>query len=250
MNIKITSPKIQTMAIVQSSSHQKLIKHEPRIHSGSRRSNDIKLTKYEHACFTLETAGEVLVVDPGTYTSDFVVTDIIAAVVITHEHADHFDPDLLATIFTKNPNAVLVSLQGIIDRLPEYKSKAVSPGDTIDIGPFTLRFFGGKHALIHSSMPAIDNIGVLINNTVYYPGDSFTLPNTPIDVLALPVGAPWLKMSESMDFLAAIKPLLVFPTHDAVLSDIGKALPDHLLPAIAKKVGAQYKRIDGTSITV
>ena len=210
----------------------------------------MKLTKYEHACFTLETANKTLVVDPGNYTSDFVVTDTIVAVIVTHEHADHFDPDWLTTIFTKNPNAVLVTLQSIIDKLPGHKSKAVSSGDTVDIGPFTLKFFGDKHALIHSSMPAIDNIGVLINNTVYYPGDSFTLPNTPIDVLALPVAAPWLKMSESMDFLTAIKPLLVFPTHDAILSDLGKALPDHLLPAIAQKVGAQYKRIDGTSITV
>ena len=124
------------------------------------------------------------------------------------------------------------------------------PGDKVDIGPFRLRFFGGKHALIHVSLPLIDNLGVLINDTVYYPGDSFTLPNTPVDVLALPVGAPWLKLSETMDFLAAIKPLLAFPTHDAVLSDIGKALPDNLLPAIAEKVGAEYKRIDGLSITV
>jgi len=210
----------------------------------------MKLTKYEHACFTLETANETLVVDPGTYTSDFVVTDTIVVVVVTHEHPDHFDPSLLTTIFTKNPNAVLVTLQSIIDKLPGHKSKAISPGDTVDIGPFTLKFFGDKHALIHSSMPAIDNIGVLINNTVYYPGDSFALPLTPIDVLALPVAAPWLKMSESMDFLTAIKPLLAFPTHDAVLSDLGKALPDYLLPAFAQKVGAQYKRIDGTSITV
>jgi len=210
----------------------------------------MKLTKYEHACFTLETAGEVLVVDPGSFTNDFVVTDNIAAIVVTHEHADHFNPDKLAAIYAKNPNAVFVSLPAIVDKLPGHKSHAVRPGDKVDIGPFRLRFFGGKHALIHVSLPLIDNLGVLINETVYYPGDSFTLPNTPVDVLALPVGAPWLKLSETMDFLTAIKPLLVFPTHDAVLSDIGKALPDNLLPAIAEKVGAEYKRIDGLSITV
>lgn len=210
----------------------------------------MKLTKYEHACFTLEMAGEVLVVDPGSYTDDFVVTDNIAAIVVTHEHDDHFDPDRLAAIYAKNPNAVFVSLPDIVDKLPGHKSHAVRPGDKVDIGPFRLKFFGDKHALIHLSLPLIDNLGVLINDTVYYPGDSFTLPNTPVDVLALPVGAPWLKLSETMDFLTAIKPLLVFPTHDAVLSDIGKALPDNLLPAIAEKVGAEYKRIDGLSITV
>ena len=210
----------------------------------------MKLTKYEHACFTLEAAGEILVIDPGSFTDDFVVTDNITAIVVTHEHADHFDPDQLAAIFAKNPNAVLVSLPSIVDKLPGHKSQAVHPGDKVDIGPFRLKFFGGKHALIHVSLPLIDNLGVLVNDTVYYPGDSFTLPNTPIDVLALPVGAPWLKLSETMDFLTAIKPLLVFPTHDAVLSDIGKALPDNLLPTVAEKVGAEYKRIDGLSITV
>jgi L-ascorbate metabolism protein UlaG (beta-lactamase superfamily) len=210
----------------------------------------MQLTKYEHACFTLETAGETLVVDPGKFTTDFVVTDTIAAIVITHEHADHFDPELLEKIFKKNPNAVVVSLQSIINKLPGHKSKAVVAGDKIEIGPFRMRFYGSKHAMIHSSMPLIDNIGVFVNDTVYYPGDSFTLPNTPVDVLALPVGAPWLKMSECMDFLAAVKPLLAFPTHDAVLSVIGKSLPDHILPIVASKIGSEYKRIDGTSIIV
>ncbi len=210
----------------------------------------MKLTKYEHACFTLETAGEILVVDPGNFTTDFVITDNIAAIVVTHEHADHFDSDTLLAIFNKNPNAVLVALPGVVDKLPGHKSRAVRSGDKIEIGPFGLKFFGGSHALIHSTLPLVDNLGVLINETVYYPGDSFTLPNTPVDVLALPVGAPWLKMSETMDFLTTIKPLLVFPTHDAILSDLGKALCDHLLPVIAKGVGAEYKRIDGLSITV
>lgn len=210
----------------------------------------MKLTKYEHACFTLETAGEVLVVDPGTFSKNFVVTNNIAVIVVTHEHTDHFDPATLEAIFDKNPNAVLVSLSSVVEKMPDHKSSAVRPGDKLEIGPFVLKFFGGKYALIHATIPLIDNLGVLINDTVYYPGDSFTLPNTPVDVLALPVGAPWLKLSEAMDFLTATKPLLAFPTHDAVLSDIGKSLPDYLLPTIAKKVGAEYKRIDGLSITV
>lgn len=211
----------------------------------------MKLTKYEHACFTLETAGEILVVDPGNFTSDFVVTDNIAAIVVTHEHADHFDKDMLARIFEHNPNAVLLSLPHIVDSVPEsYQSKTMLPGDKIQVGAFDLRFFGGQHALAHVSMPVVDNLGVLINDTVYYPGDSFTLPNVPVDVLALPVGAPWLKIGEVIDFLTALKPLLAFPTHDAVLSDSGKSIPDAVLPVAAKKINAEYRRIDGTTIVV
>lgn len=208
----------------------------------------MKLTKYEHACFTLELAEQILVVDPGSYTEDFSATDNIAVVVITHDHEDHFYQATLNDIFAKNPSAVLVSLPGITNQMPDVIAKPVTAGDSIDIGPFTMEFFGGTHTPIHESIPSIENIGVLINDTVYYPGDSFALPKKPVDVLALPVGGPWLKMSESIDFLTAIKPLLTFPTHDAVLSNIGKALPDAILPVFAEKIGTAYKRIDGASI--
>lgn len=210
----------------------------------------MKLTKYKHACFTVEQAGQVLVVDPGEWSEDFIASNNIAAIVITHEHADHFDPDTLATIFDKNPNSILISLPAIVDSMPNHKSQAVQPGDKIEIGPFRLEFFGGKHAVIHDTIPIIDNIGVFINETVYYPGDSFALPNKPVDVLALPVGAPWLKISETIDFLATVKPLFAFPTHDAVLSDAGKSIADGRLPTIAQQFKGEYKRIDGTTIEV
>lgn len=210
----------------------------------------MRLKKYEHACFTVEDAGQVLVVDPGNLTNDFVVSDNIVAVVITHEHGDHFSPDLLAVIYDKNPNSILISLPEIIDKMPDHKSKAVKAGDKVDVGPFTLEFFGGKHALIHDSLAIIDNIGVLVNESVYYPGDSFALTNRPIDVLALPSSAPWLKISESIDFLVATKPMLAFPTHDAILSDAGKQIVDRVLSKAAENHTIAYNRIDGTEINI
>lgn len=210
----------------------------------------MKITKYEHACFTVEIDNQLLVVDPGIWTTDFVVPSNVTAIVITHEHFDHFNPDILAEIFDKNPDSTLVSLISIIEKMPDHKSQAVQSGDTVKMGPFDLAFFGGNHAVIHNSMPVIDNLGVLINDTIYYPGDSFTVPGSPVAVLAIPVGAPWLKMGETMDFLSAVKPGFAFPTHDAVLSQIGKDLVDSRLLDIAKNDGGDYKRIDGTSIEV
>lgn len=210
----------------------------------------MKLTKYEHACFTVEDAGKLLVVDPGGWTTDFTVTNNIAAIVITHEHADHFDPDILAKIYGKNPNSVLISLESIIKKMPDHATKAVKPGDKVTIGPFNLEFFGGKHALIHDTYPIIGNIGVMINDTVYYPGDSFTLPNKPVDVLAIPAAAPWLKISESIDFLNTIKPLLVFPTHDAILSEPGQQMIDRMLSQTAESSTVAYERINGKTIEV
>lgn len=210
----------------------------------------MKLTKYEHACFTLEKDGQVLVIDPGVFTKDFVVTDNIIGIVITHEHPDHFDPHMLAAIYDKNPNSLLISTDEVVKKMVDRTSHVALPGETLNVGPFALMFFGGKHAIIHDTLPIIDNFGVLVNEDVYFPGDSFALPNRPVDTLALPVGAPWLKISEAMDFFVNVKPQLAFPTHDAIFSDIGKNLVDGRMKAVAEDLGTEYRRIDGQAIEV
>jgi L-ascorbate metabolism protein UlaG (beta-lactamase superfamily) len=204
----------------------------------------MKLTKYEHACFTLEKDGKLLVVDPGAYTTDLPALDSVAAIVVTHEHADHFDVNALGAIIGRNPDAVVYAHADIArqfgDTLPHT---AVATGQKLTVGPFTLEFFGSEHAVIHPNIPMVANLGVMVNDSLYYPGDSFTIPDKPVTTLALPTAAPWLKMSETFDFLMDIKPKLVFPTHDAISSDAGKGLADTMTPMFAEKIGATYQRL-------
>ena len=47
----------------------------------------------------------------------------------------------------------------------------------------------------------------------------------------LPVAAPWLKVSETVEFAHSILPRLSLPIHDAILSAEGKALVDSILTA-------------------
>ncbi len=205
----------------------------------------MKLTKYEHACFTVEKEGKLLVVDPGVFTSDLPALDSVVAIVITHEHPDHFDMTALSALVARNPDAMIYAHGDIIRTIANaLPSTAVDIGEVTEIGPFKLEFFGGRHAIIHPDMPVVANLAVMVNDSLYYPGDSFTLPNRPVDTLALPTAAPWLKMSEAFDFLIAVKPRLAFPTHDAIASDTGKGLADRMTPPFADKVGASYQRID------
>jgi L-ascorbate metabolism protein UlaG (beta-lactamase superfamily) len=204
----------------------------------------MKITKYEHACFTVEKDDQILVVDPGVFTTDFIAPENVVGIVITHEHSDHFDHEQLAAIIDKNPDAVIVGHEAITSNVEVFETRAVKAGDKIAVGEFELEFFGGEHALIHESMPRIANLGVMINDLLYYPGDSFTLPTKPVDTLAIPASAPWMKMSEAMDFLAAVRPRLAFPTHDAILSNTGKELSDRLLGNIAAAHDSEYKRLE------
>lgn len=203
----------------------------------------MKLTKYEHACFTIEKDDQLLVVDPGGFTTDFMPPTNVVAIVITHEHGDHLDHTRLAAIIDQNPTAIIVAHPSVTTHIESFQTRSVLPGDHSTVGVFDLTFYGGDHAVIHPDIPVVANLGVLINERVYYPGDSFTRPNVPVDVLALPIGAPWLKLSEAVDFIREVKPCLAFPTHDAVLSDTGKDLADRILPQLLEKHDIVYQRI-------
>lgn len=203
----------------------------------------MKLTKYEHACFTVEKDGQILVVDPGEYTTDFVAPEHIACVVITHQHADHFDSEHLADIFAKNDDVLVLGPADAIDKVEIENKRVVEPGEKVTVGPFDLEFFGGVHALIHESIPRVQNIGVLINDLIYYPGDSLDTPDRAVDTLVVPAAAPWMKIGEGMDFLTAIRPRLALPTHDAIYSDAGRELADRLLGMTAESVGTEYQRL-------
>jgi len=204
----------------------------------------MKLTKYEHACFTVQKNMQLLVVDPGGLSVDFLAPPNVVGIVITHEHGDHFDPKQIAGIMDKNPDAIIVGPKSVTSHIETFTSKTIEPGDKLTIGMFQLEFFGGKHAEIHRTIPIIPNVGVLINDLIYYGGDSYTLPKRPVDTLAVPAGAPWLKIGEAMDYMSAVNPRFAFPTHDAVLSDTGKEFADGLLSGFAERYGIEYMRLE------
>lgn len=206
----------------------------------------MKLTKYQHACFTVEKDGRLLVIDPGNFSTDFIAPDHVDAIVVTHQHPDHFDHNYIADIIDKNPDAIIIGPQAVTSQIEAFESRSAAADDMIAIGPFNLEFFGGEHTLIHESIPKIANLGVMIDDLLYYPGDSFTLPGKPVDTLALPAAAPWMKIGDAMDFLRSVQPRLAFPTHDAILSDIGKALVDGIFNPLAKENSIQYRRLDDT----
>lgn len=201
----------------------------------------MKLTMYEHACVALEEQGKRLVIDPGAFSMPNIaeLTDVIA-IVITHTHFDHIDDARVRQILSGNPNAVVFSTAETAANHPNVPITAVTPGQRVTVGPFSLTFTGGEHAVIHPSMPRFQNVGVIINDgAVYYPGDSFVLADQPVKTLLVPAAGPWMRVSEAMDFLAAIKPERAIPTHDAILSEQGKTIYDSWLSS----VGVAYQRL-------
>ena len=201
----------------------------------------MRLTKFEHAALLLEESGKKLFVDPGSFTSPLTDTGGTAAVVITHEHADHWTPDQLKRVLDLNPEVPIFAPEGVAVAAEGFAITVVHAGDTVEAGPFRLRFFGGRHAVIHTSIPIVDNLGVLINDVLYYPGDSFTIPDdVEVEVLAVPAGAPWLKIAETMDYVLAVNPKRSFPTHEMVLARAGKDMANGRIKWATEQGGGEF----------
>ena len=210
----------------------------------------MKVTKYEHATLVVSIGDDTLVIDPGMFLSavDF---GNVAAVVITHEHGDHWTPDQLGRILEKNPDAVVYGPAGVTAAASGFDVVTVKAGDVIEAGPFTLKFFGDKHAVIHESIPVPDNVGVLVNDELYYPGDSFTVPDVEVGTLAAPIGAPWLKVGEAIDFVLAVKPKHALYAHDMTLSAAGKKMHADRLQWATEKNGGEFHPLEvGESLDV
>lgn len=211
----------------------------------------MNVTKYEHACLVVSKESAKLVIDPGSFLATLPDVSNVVAVVITHEHADHYSADRVRDIVDANPDVRILGPQGVADiaAADGFTVEVVANGDHLAIEPFHLSFHGGRHNEIHSSIPLIDNVGVFVDETLYYGGDSYTGPDAPVPLLAAPVGAPWLKIGEAMDYVLDVAPSRAFPIHDMTLSVAGKELGNARLAWATEQAGGVYQVLEpGESI--
>lgn len=205
----------------------------------------MRVTKYEHAALRIDQGGDTLLIDPGSFTTPFDDLSNVVGVVITHEHPDHWTPEHLDRILRAAPGTPIFAPAGVAAIAADYEITVVAPGDTRTAGGFALRFFGGDHAVIHSSLPLVQNVGVLVDDVLYYPGDSYAVPDgVEVDTLAAPAGAPWLKIGEAMDFVLAVKPRRAFGVHDMTLSVIGRNMHRQRLQWATEQNGGEFFELD------
>ena len=158
--------------------------------------------------------------DPGSYTIEAQeqVTGL-DAIVITHEHQDHFHSASVQALLAKNPQAVVVTNAAVGKLLQALGIPHVQVGDTqsTDIRGVKIEGFGKEHAVVYGDLGKCENTGYFVADRFYFPGDNFYIPGKKVDVLALPVAGPWMKLSEMVDFAKAINARTAFGVHDGIV---------------------------------
>ncbi|MER5645646.1 MBL fold metallo-hydrolase [Streptosporangium sp. NPDC002524] len=212
----------------------------------------MRLTKFGHACVRLEKDDSALVIDPGSFSEESAL-DGARAVLITHEHFDHVDADRLRRAAGANPSLEIWTNEGVAAALADVPAKiqVVWHGDTFDTAGFGVRVVGEWHAPNHPDMPIVRNVGFLVDEEVFYPGDAFTPPGVEVPTLLVPTNAPWMKASEMVEYLRQVRPARAFSTHDGLLNDIGLRLIDMWLETESDKQKADMRRLKpGESVTL
>ncbi|MET7861460.1 MBL fold metallo-hydrolase [Streptomyces sp. NPDC005318] len=185
----------------------------------------MQLIKHAHACVSLVKDGGRIVIDPGTFTPD--AKEVVAAadaVLITHEHFDHFDEDLIARALDARPGLRVYGPARVVGRWAARRGQviAVADGDGLDVAGFDVAVSGDLHAAIHRDIPRVANVGYLVDGRVYHPGDAYHVPPAPVDTLLLPTSGPWTQLGQAADYVREVAPHRLVQIHEIMLSRTGQ----------------------------
>jgi L-ascorbate metabolism protein UlaG (beta-lactamase superfamily) len=192
------------------------------------RLDDVRITHIGHSCLLVETGGARILTDPGAFSDGFEEFTGLDAIAVTHQHIDHLDTARLPALLAANPQAVVLAEPETAAILGQagVPVKALTLEEPVQIAEATLTALGGVHAEIHADLALIGNVGLKITApgdiSFFHPGDSYGALPTDIDLLGLPLNAPWAKFSETVNFVRAISPGRLFPIHDGLLQPTGR----------------------------
>ncbi len=196
----------------------------------------MRLTSFGHSCLLVEVADLRVLLDPGTFSSGFEQLRDLDAVLVTHQHPDHCDPDRFAPLVEANPGARVLLETQTADKLRDgglrRDVETLTSGTDVTLesrgSALTVSPVGQRHAIIHADIPRIDNTGVVLRAdgepSFFHPGDALDAEPGDVDLLGVPLNAPWCAMKETIEFVRRIGAPRFVPIHDGLLAENGREL--------------------------
>ncbi|SPF69276.1 Beta-lactamase superfamily domain [Propionibacterium ruminifibrarum] len=188
----------------------------------------MQITRFGHSCLLVETGHARILVDPGNYSDGWTDLGGLDAVFVTHRHPDHVDPARFPGFVADRPGLAVYAEAGVLADVATPGGVALEAGRQVAVKDVRVTAVGGRHAVIHPEIPRIGNVGLVFaapgEPVLFHPGDEIDTAPRDVDVLAVPMMAPWSKVSETVEFVRAVGARFVIPIHDGLLNDRGFAL--------------------------
>lgn len=208
----------------------------------------MKITKFAHCSLLVDTGSTRILFDPGIYSGELDGATELDAIIITHQHSDHLDINKLKLVMAQNEQLKIITHDGPSEILRDASidHELLQPDQETVVGDSQIQAFEAPHQSIYQDQGLVENLGFIIDDFCFA-GDSLHLPppGKSVKVLALPVVAPWLKISEAIDFAIKVKPKFCIPVHDGFLNTGGpfydwpkKVLPTENIEFISLDDGA------------
>lgn len=189
----------------------------------------MKITKLGHSCVLVETPDRVGLFDPGVW-ADRVLIDAVQHVdriIYTHEHADHFDIDILKSLIAKFPDAHVICNAEIQKLIETTRLQVIVRPES----QCAVKFTSPHEQLPVPGAVAPAENGYHFKELFTHPGDSQSFTETK-KVLAMPFIGPWGKTGDSIAKVLELKPEYVLPIHDWHYTQEAKQWLQGLLEAV------------------
>ncbi len=206
----------------------------------------MKIKKLGHCCLIIEINGKRIMTDPGSYSTLQIEERNIDIILITHEHQDHLHVDSLKKILENNKDVTIITNTAVGTILDEagIKYENLEEGQSGEFNGVKFEGYGDTHAEVYEEFGQVQNTGYFIDSKFFYPGDAFTNPKKAVEILALPVAGPWMKIKNAIEYTLQLKPRVCFPVHDGMIKE-DKPGPIYNLPkTVLSKNGIEFKVLE------
>lgn len=174
----------------------------------------------KHSSLVIEYENRLIYVDPVSMFADFTIQPKADVILITHEHADHYDPKAIEAL--KKEGTLIVLNEATQKKLGEGES--MNNGDTLQ----ATTYLSLKAVPAYNTTPereiyhpkSRDNGYVLTAGglNIYIAGDTENIPEMEelknIDIAFLPVNQPYtMTVDQAVKAAKVIKPNVLYPYH-------------------------------------
>lgn len=175
----------------------------------------MKVTKYPQSCLVVEHQDKRLLIDPGNFVAEkYKVSDIghIDGILITHEHADHLDVNLLKEIVGDSKLEVVTN-KSTSELIKNLVTKIVNDGESFTISGVEITAKELPHVALVDGSTGPQNTGYLIDGVFFHPGDGVKITGLQAKSAVVPIAGPDLSYRDAVDFLRSINCRVAIPIH-------------------------------------